>query len=144
METGSALYHRPAGGLASWFEVAPPILKTHRISVNRTSLGTPVCCCCTKMCSKTGTSLSLSLNKKTKFYRALSLNQGKRTFPNTLSIVSAMHALIYKPESTTCFGAVCQWPLNRHNPWTRSSQNIWSTFLVLQTPPRILVQLTLV
>ena len=88
VEAGSALCRR--GGLASrschHFEKSS-------FNVNRTSLGTPVCCCCAKMCSKISSSLSVH---KTKFYRTFSSNQGKRKFSSTiLSLLSARHALIH-------------------------------------------------
>ena len=88
VEAGSALCRR--GGLASrscpHFEKSP-------FNVNRTSMGTPVCCCRAKMCSKIGSSLSVH---KTKFYRTFSSNQGKRKFSSTiLSLLSARHALIH-------------------------------------------------
>ena len=62
-------------------------------NINRTSFGTPVCCCRAKMCSKIGCSFSVH---KTKFYRTLSSNQGKRKFSLTiLYLLSARHALIH-------------------------------------------------
>ena len=84
---------------ADWQAEVAPILQIENSSfnVNRTSLGTPVCCCRTRMCSKINSSLSLSLSlHKTKLYRTLSSNQGKRKFSSTiLSLVSARHALIH-------------------------------------------------
>ena len=92
----SALYCR--GRLASW---CCPHFETSTINVNWTSLGTPVCRCRTKMCSKIGSSLSLS-QQKTKFYRTLSSNEWKRKFSSAmLSVLSARSALIYK-QCTTC------------------------------------------
>ena len=53
MEAGSALCRR--GGLASR---SCPHFEKSSFNVNRTSLGTPVCCCRAKMCSKIGSSLT--------------------------------------------------------------------------------------
>ena len=70
-----------------------PHFEKASFNVNRTSLGTPVCRCRAKMCSKIGSSLGVH---KTKFYRTFSSNQGKRKFSSTiLSLLSARHALIY-------------------------------------------------
>ena len=76
---------------ADWqAEVGP---EKSSFNVNRTSLGTPVCCCRAKRCSKIGSSLCVH---KTKFYRTFSSNQGKRKFSSTiLSLLSARHALIH-------------------------------------------------
>ena len=54
MEAGSALCRR--GGLASR---SCPHFEKSSCNVNRTSLGTLVCCCRAKMCSKIGSSLSV-------------------------------------------------------------------------------------
>ena len=54
VEAGSALCRW--GGLASR---SCPHFEKPSFNVNRTSLGTPVCCCHAKMCSKIGSSLSL-------------------------------------------------------------------------------------
>ena len=80
---------------ADWQAEVAPILKNHRLTSieHRCKLGTPVCCCRAKMCSKIGSSLSVH---KTKFYRTFSSNQGKRKFSSTiLSLLSARHALIH-------------------------------------------------
>ena len=88
VEAGSALCRR--GGLASR---SCPHFEKSSFNVNRTSMGTPVCCCRAKMCSKIGSSLSVH---KTKFYRTFSSNQGKRKLSSTiLSLLSARHALIH-------------------------------------------------